>query len=163
MVKHVDHINIVVSDLERSVRFYTELLGLEETRRARLHGDWIDAIAGLTGVEAEVAYVQPRGGGPRIELIQYHAPTGVDFPENAQPNTRGLRHIAFQIDDMESLYRRLTDAGVSFFGPPVQVPQGVVEHDDGQKSLCYFHDPDGVVLELAAYASGSGAKRAEGQ
>lgn len=151
MVKYVDHINIVVSDLERSVRFYTEFLGLRETRRARLTGAWIDAIVGLAGVEAEVAYVQPRGGGPRLELIQYHAPAGVDCPENGRPNTRGLRHIAFQIEDMETLYRRLTDAGVPFFGPPVDVPKGVVEHDDGRKSLCYFHDPDGVVLELAAY------------
>lgn len=152
MVKHVDHINIVVSDLECSVRFYTELLDLEETKRARLQGDWIEAIVGLAGVEAEVAYVQPRGGGPRIELIKYHAPAGVDVPENRLPNTRGLRHIAFQVADMDALYTRLNEAGVHFFGPPVSVPGGVVQHDDGEKSLCYFHDPDGVVLELAAYA-----------
>lgn len=152
MVKYVDHINIVVTDLERSVRFYTELLGLEETKRARLQGDWIEAIVGLAGVEAEVAYVQPRGGGPRIELIRYHAPAGADIPENALPNTRGLRHIAFQIEDMEGLYSRLKEAGVHFFGPPVTVPGSVVTHEDGEKSLCYFHDPDGVVLELAAYS-----------
>ena len=152
MVKHVDHINIVVSDLERSVRFYTELLGLKETQRARLTGGWIEAIVGLKGVEAEVAFVQPQGGGPRIELIQYHAPRGIDFPENSRPNTVGLRHIAFRIEHMESLRARLEAAGVHFFGPPVQVPGGVVDHDDGHKSLCYFLDPDGVLLELAAYA-----------
>ena len=151
MVKYVDHINIVVSDLERSLHFYTTLLGLKETRRARLTGTWIETIVGLAGVEADVAYVQPQGGGPRIELIQYDAPAGVSVPENSRPNTQGLRHIAFQIEDMDALYRRLADAGVPFIGPPVTVPKGVVEHDDGEKSLCYFHDPDGVVLELAAY------------
>tara|TARA_R110001592_G_scaffold30011_5_gene107951 strand:- start:43 stop:501 length:459 start_codon:yes stop_codon:yes gene_type:complete len=151
MVKYVDHINIVVSDLNRSVEFYTKLLGLKETRRACLSGDWIEAIVGLKGVEADVAYVQPEGGGPRIELIHYRAPVGADLPENALPNTRGLRHIAFQVEDMEAMYARLVDGGVAFVGPPVLVPSGVVEHDDGQKSLCYFHDPDGVVLELAAY------------
>lgn len=151
MVKHIDHINIVVSDLERSVRFYTELLGLRETRRARLTGAWIEAIVGLAGVEAEVAYVQPPGGGPRIELIKYHAPKGELIPQNQIPNTLGLRHIAFQIDDMGALYKRLRAAGVQFFGEPVTVPAGVVQHDDGEKSLCYFLDPDGVVLELAAY------------
>lgn len=151
MVKYVDHINIVVSDLARSVQFYTELLGLTETRRAHLSGDWIDAIVGLQGVSAEVVYVQPRGGGPRLELIKYHAPAGICLPENAWPNTRGLRHIAFQVDDMDEIYTRLTAAGVTFVGPPVLVPEGVVNHDDGRKSLCYFHDPDGVVLELAAY------------
>lgn len=151
MVKHVDHINVVVSDLERSVRFYTELLGLQETRRARLSGDWIEAIVGLKGVEADVAFVQPRGGGPRIELIQYHAPEGEMFAAHSRPNTHGLRHIAFQIEDMDDMRMRLEAAGVHFFGPPVQVPGGVVEHDDGHKSLCYFLDPDGVLLELAAY------------
>ena len=151
MVKHVDHINIVVPDLERSVRFYTEALGLRETRRARLTGDWIEAIVGLKGVEADVAFVQPPGGGPRIELIQYHAPLGETFPAHSRPNTHGLRHIAFQIDNMAEMRGRLEAAGVHFFGPPVQVPGGVVEHDDGRKSLCYFLDPDGVLLELAAY------------
>lgn len=151
MVKHVDHINIVVSDLDRSVRFYTELLGLAETRRARLTGDWIEAIVGLKDVMADVVFVQPLGGGPRIELIQYHSPRGEAFPENARPNTAGLRHIAFQVEDMEAIRARLEAAGVHFFGPPVQVPGGVVEHDDGHKSLCYFLDPDGVLLELAAY------------
>ncbi|MCF6286452.1 MAG: VOC family protein [Candidatus Hydrogenedentes bacterium] len=151
MVKHVDHINIVVANLERSVHFYTELLGLKETRRAHLTGDWIEAIVGLRGVSADVVYVQPCGGGPRIELIKYLAPEGVSIPENALPNTQGLRHIAFQVEDMDSLYTRLVEAGVKFIGAPVIVPKSVIEHDDGQKSLCYFHDPDGVVLELAAY------------
>lgn len=151
MVKHIDHVNIVVSDLERSIHFYTRVLGLKETRRARLTGDWIETVVGLKGVEADVAFVQPVGGGPRIELIQYHTPPGEEFSAHSRPNTHGLRHIAFQTDDMEGLRARLESAGAPFFGPPVQVPGGVVEHDDGNKSLCYFLDPDGVLLELAAY------------
>lgn len=151
MVKYVDHINIVVHDIERSVRFYTELLGLQETRRAHLTGTWIEAIVGLSNVTADVVYVQPTGGGPRIELIKYHCPEGESLPNNSLPNTQGLRHIAFQVDDMNTTYQRLKAAGVPFVGPPVTVPHGIVAHDDGQKSLCYFRDPDGVVLELAAY------------
>lgn len=151
MVKYVDHINIVVSDLERSVDFYTRLLGLKETRRARLAGDWIETIVGLKGVVADVVFVQPDGGGPRIELIRYIHPEGEAFEANAAPNTRGLRHIAFQTDDMTGLRERLESENVHFFGPPVEVPSGVVEHEDGHKSLCYFLDPDGVLLELAAY------------
>lgn len=151
MVKYVDHINIVVSDLERSVQFYTRLLGLTETKRAHLTGDWIETIVGLKGVVADVVFVQPLEGGPRIELIQYLSPQGESFPEHSRPNTHGLRHIAFQVEDMDGLRARLETAGVHFFGPPVQVPGGVVEHDDGHKSLCYFLDPDGVLLELAAY------------
>ena len=151
MIDAIDHINIVVRDLERSARFYVELLGLEETRRAHLEGAWIEQIVGLKEVQAEVVYVQPRGGGPRIELIHYHAPAGVALPECAQPNTIGLRHVAFRVEKMDEIYRRLLEAGVEFVGPPVKVPGGVVQHDAGDKRLCYFHDPDGVILELAEY------------
>ena len=134
---HIDHVNIVVSDMDRSVRFYTEVLGFTETRRAFLEGDWIEAVVGLVDVKADVVYVQPPGGGPRIELIQYHAPAGATLPECTRPNTVGLRHIAFQVDDMETAVARLTAAGVECIGPPVSVPKGVVTHDDGHKWLVY--------------------------
>jgi catechol 2,3-dioxygenase-like lactoylglutathione lyase family enzyme len=150
-VDSVDHINIVVSDMARSVHFYTQLLGFEEFRRAHLEGEWIEAIVGLKGVEADVVYVQPPGGGPRIELIRYLAPEGVDLPETALPNTVGLRHIAFRVAGIETLYAQLKEAGVPFIGPPVVVPTNVITHDAGHKVLCYFRDPDGVVLEFAEY------------
>lgn len=152
MIEHIDHVNIVVTELERSVRFYTELLGLRVTRRAHLEGAWIEQVAGLKGVRADVVYVQPPGGGPRIELIQYHAPAGVVLPACALPHTAGLRHIAFRTADMDETYRRLREAGVVFIGAPAAVPGQVVQHDAGRKRLCYFHDPDGVILELAEYA-----------
>lgn len=147
----VDHINIVVRDMEASLAFYCGLLGMEKTREARLTGPWIEGIVGLAGVDAQVAYVQPRGGGPRIELLEYAAPEGREFPEHGAANTLGLRHIAFQVPDIDAAYARLTAAGVAFLGPPTEVPTGVVAHDAGRKRLCYFHDPDGVLLELSSY------------
>ena len=155
MISAVDHINIVTRDIAESTRFYTELLGLTVTRRAHLEGAWIDAVVGLQGARAEVVYVQPPGGGPRIELIQYHAPPGADCPACATANTLGLRHIAFRVADIEGTYARLQAAGVPFLSPPADVPESVVRHDDGRKRLCYFHDPDGVILELAEYVPSS--------
>ena len=151
MIQGVDHINIVVSDLERSVRFYTEVLGLVETRRAFLEGDWIETIVGLSGVKADVVYVEPQGGGLRIELLCYQAPEGKSLPETTLPNTVGLRHIALRVEDIYSFCERLEKAGVALIGPPVEVPGQVVKHDAGDKVLCYFRDPDGVLLELAEY------------
>jgi catechol 2,3-dioxygenase-like lactoylglutathione lyase family enzyme len=151
MITQVDHINIVVSDLERSERFYTELLGFVVTRRALLEGDWIESIVGLAGVCADVVYLEPPEGGLRIELLHYRAPKGQALPETAQANTVGLRHVAFRVRGIEAMYERLRAAGVEFVGPPTAVPSGVVKHDAGRKRLCYFHDPDGVILELAEY------------
>lgn len=151
MISVVDHINIVVHDMDRMVTFYTEVLGLTATKRAHLEGDWVERVVGLKGVNADVVFVEPAGGGPRVELIKYNAPSGVDFPAHSAPNAFGLRHIAFRVDDIAAAHARLVAAGVKVFGEPVLVPAGVVRHDAGDKHLLYFLDPEGVLLELAQY------------
>lgn len=151
MIRAIDHINIVVANLERSVRFYTELLGFRLMKEARLEGEWIDRIVGLKGVKGRVAYVVAPAGEPRIELLCYEQPAGADPQENRRANTVGLRHIALQVDDIAAVAAKLRAAGVEFFSEPVRVPAGVVRHDQGEKTLVYFLDPDGVILELAQY------------
>lgn len=147
----VDHINLVVSDLERSVKFYTELLGFKEIRRAHLEGKWIESIIGLKDVCANVVYVVAPAGEPRLELLCYDSPQGESIPANSLANTLGLRHIALRVEDIYSMVKRLKEAGIRVFGEPVVVPTGVITHDAGHKILCYFLDPDGILLELAEY------------
>lgn len=151
MVRAVDHINIVVTNLERAVRFYTEVLGFQKTKEAYLEGGWIDRIVGLSGVRGHVAYVVAPAGEPRIELLCYEAPKGEALPVNSQANTVGLRHLALRVDNMAEAVARLRAAGVTLFSEPVRVPAGVVQHDAGEKTLVYFLDPDGVILELTEY------------
>jgi catechol 2,3-dioxygenase-like lactoylglutathione lyase family enzyme len=151
MIQAVDHINIVVSDLARSVRFYTELLGFRLMKEARLEGAWIDRIVGLKGVKGRVAYVVAPAGEPRIELLCYETPAGESATANSHANTVGLRHLALRVNDMAAMTARLQAAGVKLFSEPVRVPAGVIKHDQGEKTLVYFLDPDGVILELAQY------------
>jgi catechol 2,3-dioxygenase-like lactoylglutathione lyase family enzyme len=147
----IDHINMVVSDLERSVRFYTGLLGFNESKRAHLEGEWIESIVGLKGVVADVAFIVAPAGEPRIELLCYKTPKGEAVPANSLANTIGIRHIAFRVDDIYAIVGKLQNAGVELLGEPVVVPETVVTHDAGHKTLCYFHDPDGVLLEITEY------------
>ncbi len=151
MIRAIDHINIVVADLERSLAFYTGVLGFTKTREAELEGEWIDRIVGLRGVKARAAFIVSPGGEPRIELLCYERPSGAACAENSRANTRGLRHIALRVDDMAAMVARLRAAGVVLFSEPVRVPPGVVRDDAGEKSLLYFLDPDGVILEFAEY------------
>lgn len=151
-IRSIDHINLVVRDLERSLAFYCDVLGFRETKRAELSGAWIGEIVGLPEARARVAFVVAPGGEPRLELLQYLEPVGEDPPANAIPNTVGLRHLALRVDDMAAAVAHLQRHGVALFGEPVEVPAGVVRHDAGKKTLVYFRDPDGVILELAAYA-----------
>lgn len=152
MIRGIDHINIVVNDLARSVKFYTEVLGFRKTADVTMEGDWIEQIIGLKGVKGLVAFVEPPGSGsPRIELLQYVTPAGVVLPENSRANSLGLRHLAFRVDDIATMAANLRAAGVTLFSDPVKVPQGVVKFAAGDKSLCYFLDPDGTILELCEY------------
>jgi glyoxylase I family protein len=152
MIRGIDHLNIVVSDMARSLAFYTGLLEFTLTKEARLEGEWIERIVGLKGVHAHAVFIVPPGGEPRIELLQYHAPVGVTLPQNSVPNTVGLRHFALRVDDIAAVTAKLRAAGVEVWGEPTRVPNGVVEFDSGSsKQLVYLLDPDGVVVELAEY------------
>ena len=151
MICAIDHINIVVSDLERSIGFYTKVLGFKETHRAYLEGGWVESIVGLKGVRANVAYVIAPAGAPRLELLCYESPSGERLPENSLPNTLGLRHLALQVDNIDTAVRRLKEAEAELISEPIVVPTDVITHQEGHKVLCYFLDPDGVLLELTEY------------
>jgi catechol 2,3-dioxygenase-like lactoylglutathione lyase family enzyme len=152
MIRGIDHLNIVVADLGRSLRFYTELLGFRQTKEAWLEGEWIERIVGLKGVRARAVFIVPPGGEPRIELLHYAAPAGLSLPENSRANTLGLRHFALRVDDIHAMVAKLAAAGVDVRGDPTPVPDGVVQFDTGStKRLVYLLDPDGVIVELAEY------------
>ena len=151
MISNIDHINIVVHDMVRMVDFYTAVLGFRATKTAHLEGEWVEQVVGLKGVQAEVVFLECADGGPRIELIQYRAPVGAAVEGLAVPNTPGLRHIALRVANIAAAHARVVAAGVKVFGIPVLVPNGVVQHDAGDKRLFYFVDPEGTLLELTQY------------
>ncbi len=152
MIKQIDHLNIVVSDLQKSVTFYTELLGFRVTRQAVLQGEWIDKVVNLKNVTADVVFLEPPNANVRIELLCYKSPEGQSIPANSLANTTGIRHVAFQVDDIKKATAKLEKANVRFLSDPVKVPSSTVKHQKGEKSLVYFYDPDGVILELAEYS-----------
>ncbi len=140
---HIDHINIVVSDLQNAIRFY-EMLGFERGHGGILEGEWVSRIVGLPDVRAE--YVQLRFPGTQtdLELIQYFVPEGGRDPEMSKPNQIGFRHMALRVQNIEELVEHLKNEGVKFFSD-IQV------YEPKNKKLVYFLGPDDVVLELAEY------------
>lgn len=148
MTMRLDHVNIVVTDMQRAEQFYGGVLGLRRGFERLLEGEWIERVTGIPGARAHCIFYEPESGG-RIELLQYLSPLGVPLPSNELPYSPGVRHVAFEVDDLDELCARLQAAGVSLVSPPVEVPFLVA--DAGRKRLCYFHDPEGVLLELAEY------------
>ena len=135
--------------MDASLAFYVGLLGMRETFRCELEGGWIDTVTGLSGAKASCVFVQPLGGGCRIELLQYHSPTGDDLTANSQPNTGGIRHFALDVQDLDGLIEQLKVNGTPVFSAPVRVPFRIV--DNIQKRLCYTLDPDGVIVEFSQH------------
>jgi len=144
----LDHVNIVVADLARAERFYGEVLGLRRGFERVLEGEWIERVTGLPGARARCVFYEPTDGG-RLELLQYLSPQGEPLSPNSLPHTPGLRHLAFEVEDLDALCERLRTAGVTLVSPPVTVPFPVA--NAGRKRLCYFHDPEGVLIEAAEY------------
>ena len=149
-IQSIDHVNLVVEDLDAMANFYEKLLGLKVSKRVTISGEWIDHIVGLAGVKADVVYLDLQAG-PRVELIRYHSPASP--PRSVQPaNAFGIRHIAFRVGEIDPLVERLTAAGVKFFSPVQSVPDSQVSYAGGvRKRLVYFRDPEGNVLEFCEY------------
>ncbi len=153
MIEQIDHINIVVNDLEKMIHFYEKRLGFKLSKRVEISGLWIERVVGLKEARAEVVYLELLTG-PRIELIHYLSPVGQRPHALDIPNTMGMRHMAFRVRGIETWVTRLKKEGISFFGEIQEVPVTQVTYAGGvQKRLVYFHDPEGNILELCEYSA----------
>jgi catechol 2,3-dioxygenase-like lactoylglutathione lyase family enzyme len=150
MIQRIDHVNLVVGDMPAMIAFYRDTLGLRLARQVTIGGPWIDAVTGLAGVEADVAFLE-LPNGPGIELIRYRTPEGARPCGPNTPNTYGFRHLALRVDDLAGLVAKMEAAGVEFFSPIQQVPAAQVDFADQRKRLLYCRDPEGNLLELCAF------------
>ena len=144
MITRLDHINIVVRDLERTAAFF-RVLGFSASEPAELSGEWISAVVGLKEVRARYCVLRHPGSATTIELLSYqHPPPEPPSACIADANRVGLRHIAFEVEDIESEMQRLRQAGAEFLSGAHVYPQT-------GKKLVYFRGPEGILLELAQY------------
>lgn len=151
MIDSIDHVNLVVRDLDSMAGFYVEALGMRVSKRVMISGEWIDRTVGLSGVRAEVIYLD-LPAGPRIELIRYDVPAGERPAGMERANTHGLRHLALRVADIDAAVARLRAAGVEPLSPIQRVPDAQVTYAGGaRKRLVYFRDPEGNLLELCEY------------
>ena len=153
MLESIDHVNLVVEDLDRMAHFYSELLEMRITKQVTISGPWIDRTVKLSGVVADVIYLDPPAG-PRVELIRYRKPVMARPDHVGESNTPGLRHMAFRVRGIEQMAAKLKESGIRFFSEIQRVPTDQVSYGgDVQKHLVYFHDPEGNLLELCEYKS----------
>ncbi len=145
-VQSIYHVGVVVSDLERSLEWYTNVLGLEVERPTReLTGDWISQVTGFENTRMKMAWVGT-GGECSIELNEYVEPAGESGPADRDRNDVGTSHVGLEVDDVHAWYDRLSAAGVEFAGPPPPKLPNVTY--PWARCAVYLRDPDGNLLEL---------------
>ncbi len=139
-IRHVDHIGMVVNDLAAAKTFFVDL-GFKELGDMQMQGEWLDRIIGLRDVRDEIAMVQSPDGQLNLELEKFYQPVDPEGVRPAASNTLGLRHIAFEVDDIEDIVATLKHKGTELVGE-------VQTYEDSWK-LCYIRGPEGIIIELA--------------
>ncbi len=143
MIKDIRHTGIVVKDLESSLHFYRDLLGLQIIKKMEETGDYIDNISSLKKVQvATVKMSSP--SGQMIELLKYNShPAEQKMREICEI---GISHIAFTVDDLDAEYERLKGKGIQFNSPPQLSP-------DGYAKVTFCRAPEGTLIELVEVLS----------
>jgi len=101
-IQRMDHVSVVVDDLESAKAFFVEL-GMELEGQAPIEGEWVDRVNGLDGVRVDIAMMRTPDGHGRLELTKFHTPAVISAePANALGNTLGLRSIMFAVDDIDA-------------------------------------------------------------
>ncbi|WP_461002865.1 VOC family protein [Streptomonospora sediminis] len=137
----MDHVGVVVDDLEAATAFFTEL-GMEVEGRTPVEGRWVDRVAGLGGVRVDIVMMQTPDGRGRLELTKFHTPAAVTTePDPAPANALGLRNVMFAVDDIDDTVARLRALGGELIGE--------VTEFEGVYRLCYLRGPAGIIVSLA--------------
>lgn len=140
-MRSVHHVGITVSDLERSLDFYADLLGGERVGPYERSGPRIDAVTGYPGIVVRQAFVGTPGGATVVELLQYV--NGSDVVIDPDNGHVGAVHVAVTVDDLGATLDRLRARGVAAISEPIVVSEPLAGH-----RVVYVLDPDRVRVEL---------------
>ena len=142
-VSGLHHTCYTVSDLDRSLAFYRDVLGCEVLAEQEKERGYLAAIVGYPDAHVRMAHLRAPGSDHVIELFEYLTPRGERA--DVEPRNVGASHLCFLVDDLPALYEELRGRGVeSFVSPPVEVDTGI---NRGGYAL-YLTDPDGIAVEL---------------
>lgn len=147
-VDRLTHLGLSVSNLEHSVRFYCEVLGCQEVGRLSLSGQPTARLNSMEDVRIDTVWLERDGW--RLELIGFRDPSPAGDGTVAPMNRRGLTHLAFRVDDLDEICRRVVAAG-----------GGILEETrldlPGPTRVIMAFDPDGIRIEFMEKPGDPGA------
>lgn len=146
MIKQIAHVGVTVSDLDRSISFYHQILGLDFKGEMVMEGPETDLLFGREGVKARVAYLNGSDHimCPPLELIQFTSHQAEK--EKGDLFRTSISEICFATDDIYETYKELKAKGVEFLSEPQEFDS--TEYGFGKSVAVYFRDPDNMIMEL---------------
>jgi catechol 2,3-dioxygenase-like lactoylglutathione lyase family enzyme len=141
-ISGVHHTSFTVADLDASLAFFRDLLGLEVVYVREIRDDYFGAIVGLPGCRVRAALLRLPGSAHHLELFEYLQPRGT--AHRPLPCDPGSCHLSLLADDLPGLAARLRSQGVALVSDPVLITAGPNRGGYG----VYLHDPNGILIEL---------------
>src|ERR1700730_12562624 len=138
-----DHTGITVSNLERSLAFWRDVLGFEFSHTAHQKAEMAEQIIVGKGAELQLAVVKAPNGH-KIELLEYLAPADRKKDVDLQPCDVGHVHVAFTVENLEPLLKKIAASGWKAAGEPQKLTTG----PNAGKRVIYVRDPDGTTIEF---------------
>jgi catechol 2,3-dioxygenase-like lactoylglutathione lyase family enzyme len=139
-IRHINHIGINVENLEAAIAFFTDL-GFTLAGEAKMQGELLDEVTGLQGARTEFVMLDAPDGQLSLEIIKYHEPVDPEGIRPGGPNSLGMQHVAFEVEDLDDIVKSLQQKGHSLVGS--------VQNYKNDWKLCYIRGPEGIVIELA--------------
>ena len=146
MVGQIYHVGLTVSDMDQSIHFYRDILGLKFQGEILMDGEATEVLFDRKGARARVAYLNGSDNieMPPVELIQF-----LDMPSQKREGDlfmTSISELCFYTDDIDAVYERLVAHNV----PCLSEPQDFDFTKDGfgKSRAFYFRDPDGIILEM---------------
>ena len=140
MITGMHHVGVVVKDLERTIEFYRDAMGLQLLSNRERSGNTASQLLGYEDTHVKIADMSTRDDHV-FHFLQYLNPPQVERPTEER-NVRGATHLAFAVDDIEETYHAIIGQGATKLNPPVEVAPGTW--------MCYLQDPDGNWIELVS-------------
>lgn len=140
MIRGLRHTGIVVTDIQKALSFYRDLLGLRVKKDKVETGSYIAKVTGIKNVNLRTVKLSA-GDGNMVELLYFFCKKKKSFARRTIFDI-GISHIAFTVEDLDNEYKKLLQAGIQFNSPPQLSP-------DGYAKVAFCRDPEGNLLELS--------------
>lgn len=141
-IRNFSHVCIGVSDIERSLAFYRDALGLEEIFDVELAGPGLEAVTGRGGAAGRMVGCRVPGSDVSIELICF---AGRREARPGRPGPFGYSNVSLSVDDLDAAFAALVERGIAA-QKPVEV---------GGVRMFFVADPDGTPIEIIEFPRGA--------